>query len=214
MTAITVSDITSSTTSTIGTGSFDILMESVNNQILKQWEQGRLSGADYAAVYLGALQAVLEQSVKFALSTEAAGLQADEVAEATGRSNAKMVADISLTEKQTLLAIAKTATENTNTIDATGGAAKDKSNLMAAQALGFSNNTKQSLLKSMLDGYSTNLAIAGVGNIPESTRDGAIDQLTQNMLDSLEDPSVYPPTRVQIQATAETADTESYTDPE
>jgi len=199
MTAITVSDITSSTTSTIGTGSFDILMESVNNQILKQWEQGRLSGADYAAVYLGALQAVLEQSVKFALSTEAAGLQADEVAEATGRSNAETVANIALMD-------AKRATENTNTVDATAGAAKDTSDLRAAQALGFANNTKQSLLKTMLDGYSTNLAIAGVADVPESTRDSAIDQLTQNILDSLT--TTDAPVRVQIQAVAEVPDTD------
>jgi hypothetical protein len=206
MTAIVITDITSSTPSSIGTGAFDVLMESVNNQILKQWEQGRLSGADYAVVYLGALQAVLEQSVKFALSTESAGLQADEVAESTGRNNAKMVADIALTEKQALLAIAKTTTENTNTVDATGGAAKDTSDLRAAQALGFSNNTKQSLLKTMLDGYSTNLAIAGVADVPESTRDSAIDQLTQNILDSLT--TTDAPVRVQIQAVPEVPDTD------
>jgi hypothetical protein len=225
MTAISVSDITSSTTSTIGTGSFDILMESVNNQILKQWEQGRLSGADYAAVYLGALQAVLEQSVKFALSKESAGLQADEIAASTVRNDADSSAKIALTEEQkaevieatgrsnaeTVASIAlmdaKRATENTNTIDATAGAAKDKSDLMTAQALGFSNNTKQSLLKSMLDGYATNLAVAGVADVPESTRDSAIDQLSQNILDSLT--TTNTPVRVQIQSVAEVADVDT-----
>jgi|TARA_B110000908_G_scaffold138049_1_gene164004 hypothetical protein len=191
MTAITISEVTSNTATTVGTGTFDVLMESVNNQLLKQWEAGRISGADYASVYLGALQSVLKESVQFTLSKQTVEEQVT-----------KLIAETALTN-------AKKATEDTNVTDATGGATKDKSNLMAAQALGFANNTKQSLLKSMLDGYSTNLAIAGVANVPESTRDGAIDQLSQNILDSLT--TTNTPVRVQIQTVAEVADVDTGT---
>ena len=168
------------------TGVFDVIMEAVNKQIEKQWAAGRITGTDYATVYLGALQSVLQEAVKFTLSAESAGLQADEIA-----------AKIDLIRE-------KIITEQTNTVDATGGAAKDKSELMTAQTLGFSNDTKQKLFKQMIDGYSANLAIAGVANVPEATLDGAIDQLAQNILDSLTDTDA--PTRVVIQAVPETPD--------
>lgn len=51
----------------VGTGVFDVLMAAVNKNIEGQYIKGRITGADYAATYLGAIQSVLAQSVEFAL---------------------------------------------------------------------------------------------------------------------------------------------------
>jgi len=50
-----------------GDGVFDKLMQMVNLHIDDQFTKGRLKGADYATVYLGALQTVIAQSVSFTL---------------------------------------------------------------------------------------------------------------------------------------------------
>jgi hypothetical protein len=65
-----------SLTNEFGTGVFDKLMVAVNNNILTQYNDGRITNADYASVYLGSLQAVLAQSVQFALQAELAEEQA------------------------------------------------------------------------------------------------------------------------------------------
>ena len=50
-----------------GTGVFDTLVSAVNKNIELQYIQGRITGQDYANVYLGAMQAVLGQSIEFLL---------------------------------------------------------------------------------------------------------------------------------------------------
>ena len=63
MADITVEGITN----TGGTGVFDKLMESINGQIETQYLNNRITGADYATVYLGSLQTALSQSIQFAM---------------------------------------------------------------------------------------------------------------------------------------------------
>ena len=50
-----------------GTGVFDRLVSAVNSNIEGQYNKGRLKGPDYANVYLGAMQAVLSQSIQYVL---------------------------------------------------------------------------------------------------------------------------------------------------
>lgn len=52
------------------TGVFDKLMASVNEHILLQYENNRITGTDYATVYLGSIQSVLQQSIQFALQEQ------------------------------------------------------------------------------------------------------------------------------------------------
>ena len=83
MADINVDDITNSG----GTGVFDKLMESINGQIETQYLSNRITGSDYATVYLGSLQAALSQSIQFAMQeelTEAqiAGIEADNLLKA------------------------------------------------------------------------------------------------------------------------------------
>jgi len=79
MTDITIEDITNSTKETFGdgTGVFDRLMQTATLHITNEYEEGRITGSDYANVYLGSLQTVLTQAVQFVLSEQKAGKEAD-----------------------------------------------------------------------------------------------------------------------------------------
>ena len=79
--SITISDVTdnvSRDTDNIvtGTGVFDDMMEAVTAHIEAQFLLGRLSGTDYATVYLGALQSTIAESIRFVLQKDIAANQA------------------------------------------------------------------------------------------------------------------------------------------
>jgi len=59
-----------SVTNSGGTGVFDKLMQAVNAQIESQYLNNRITGSDYANVYLGSMQAVLQQSMQFVMSEQ------------------------------------------------------------------------------------------------------------------------------------------------
>ena len=75
MADINVDDITNSG----GTGVFDKLMESINSQIETQYLNNRITGADYANVYLGSVQAALSQSIQFTLQEQLTEAQVEGV---------------------------------------------------------------------------------------------------------------------------------------
>lgn len=60
-----------------GTGVFDVLIAATNKNIEGQFNLGRITGADYAKVYLGSMQAVLAQSVQFLLQRKPTEAQLD-----------------------------------------------------------------------------------------------------------------------------------------
>lgn len=64
-----------------GTGVFDKLMEAINGNIKAQFDSGRLTGAEYSAVYLGAMQSAISESMKFVLNKKSVekALEAQEV---------------------------------------------------------------------------------------------------------------------------------------
>jgi hypothetical protein len=62
-------------TNTSSTGVFDKLMASVNSNIELQYNEGRINSNDYASVYLGSLQAVLQQSIQFVLQEQISEVQ-------------------------------------------------------------------------------------------------------------------------------------------
>lgn len=79
MTVIANTDLTTQIVG--GTGLFDELMDSVSSQLSSQYDKGSITGSDFATVYLGSMQSVLQQSVAFLLSKEKAGLEADLIAQ-------------------------------------------------------------------------------------------------------------------------------------
>lgn len=81
MTDIVVEDITNGSLDVnnewVGTGIFDKLISAVNGNIESQYTKGRITGSDYATVYLGAMQAVLAQSVEYVLKEKVTEAQVD-----------------------------------------------------------------------------------------------------------------------------------------
>lgn len=64
-------DVTSLTDGSVnGDGVFDKLMTSVTTHVERQYSNSRITGADYANVYLGSLTTVLNQSSAFLLQSE------------------------------------------------------------------------------------------------------------------------------------------------
>lgn len=91
--ALTVEELT--TKSVDGTGVFDVLMGAVNAQLTEQHQKGRITGGDFAKVYMGSLTAVLQFGTQFLLSRDRARLE-----------NRQIVESIKLAQTQRVRAIA------------------------------------------------------------------------------------------------------------
>ena len=72
-TDITISDYTTETPG--GTGVFDTFMRSVKAHITAEYKAGRIKGAEYSAVYLGALTGVMDRSLEFVLTKDKVTLE-------------------------------------------------------------------------------------------------------------------------------------------
>jgi hypothetical protein len=157
MTDITISDVTNATATNDGTGAFDVLMSAVELRIEQQFKKQRLSATDFATVYLGAMQSVLQQSIQFALTQEKAGNEADtalnqslkilEEIDTTIGQTAKVYAEIGLLGQ-------KQITELAETTDPTGGLKLSQKLLFDAQIKGFEGKHENELLKIYLDTWA------------------------------------------------------------
>lgn len=67
-TPITIADLTLATLD--GTGVFDVLMRSVKTHVAVEYDSQRIKGAEYAQVYLGALQSTMDRSLQFLLARD------------------------------------------------------------------------------------------------------------------------------------------------
>ena len=80
-TDIVLTDLTNGTLSATnewtGTGVFDKLIEAVNKNIEGQYNLGRINATDYANVYLGGLQSVIQQSMQYLLQEKQVEAQTD-----------------------------------------------------------------------------------------------------------------------------------------
>lgn len=87
-TDIVVTDITNgnldSNNDWVGTGIFDVLMNAVSKNIDSQYLKGRITGSDYANVYLGAMQTVMAQSVEYVMKEKVSEAQVDNMVSDTG----------------------------------------------------------------------------------------------------------------------------------
>ena len=139
----TLSDATTvgTGTGTDGDGNFDNLMKVVTLHLEKQFTDGRITGTDYATVYLGALQSTLAQAVSFTLNMNKANEEADLLAQKTTTEYA-----------QTL--VTGNTTPNANSV--TG----KQITLFTEQAKGFKWNAENKYLKSLLDAYAINVSVS------------------------------------------------------
>jgi hypothetical protein len=147
---LTIADLTAGVTTSsdhvvTGTGIFDDMMETVNAHMAAQFNLGRITGSDYATVYLTAMQATVQQAVAYTLG------QAKTNAE-TSLLFQKEVTEFSQSEQST-----KVAATTTSVI----GRAN---NLSSEQAKGFKWNADQKYLKTLLDAWAVNVSTAGVAS--------------------------------------------------
>ena len=131
-----------------GDGVFDDLMEAVNTQLNNQYELGRITGNDYATVYLGAMQAVIQQAVTFALSVEKANAE-------TALLDQKKVTEYAQTKVDA-------ATGTLANSPASDSVLERQVNLYTEQAKGFKWNADQKYLDTLLRAWGININTAGV----------------------------------------------------
>lgn len=81
MTPISISDVTTNVSVAnnvvSGDGIFDDLMETITVHLKAQYDANRITGAQYADVYLGAIQTAIIQSMQFALGKDKATKEAE-----------------------------------------------------------------------------------------------------------------------------------------
>ena len=145
---ITIADLTASVATdannvVTGTGVFDDLMETVNAHMAAQFNLGRITGSDYATVYLTAIQATVQQAVAYTLG------------------QAKTNSETSLLFQKEVTEFAQTE-QSSKVAPTTGSVAGRSNNLATEQAKGFKWNADQKYLKTILDAWSVNTSTAGV----------------------------------------------------
>jgi hypothetical protein len=136
----TLSDTTQSTLSA-KTGNFDELMKTVTLHLEEQFNAGRITGTDYATVYLGALQSVLAQAVTFTLNMNKSNKETD-----------------LLTQKE-ITEFAQTGKTSSVLPDASSVSGKQIT-LFTEQAKGFKWNAENKYLKALLDAYAINVSVS------------------------------------------------------
>lgn len=72
---LNVSELT--TAEIAGTGVFDVLMQSVKKHIQEEHAKSRITGKEYATVYLEALQSTMAQSIEYLLRAKTLGFELD-----------------------------------------------------------------------------------------------------------------------------------------
>jgi len=126
-----------------GTGVFDDMMETVNAHLAAQFALGRITGSDYATVYLTAMQATVQQAVAYTIGMQKGNAEETLLFQ-------KEVTEFAQTDKAT-----KVAPTTTSVMGAQAA-------LSAEQAKGFKWNADQKYLKTLLDAWSINISTAGV----------------------------------------------------
>jgi hypothetical protein len=102
MTAISITEVTEG--SIQGTGAFDKIMSAMQIRLEEEFSQGRITGDDYANVYLGAMTASMQQAVAFCLGRQ----QSDAQAELTRATTCNTIAESLNIPKQGALLDAQT----------------------------------------------------------------------------------------------------------
>ena len=146
--AITIANLTAGVATdadnvVTGTGVFDDMMETVNAHMAAQFNLGRITGSDYATVYLTAMQATVQQAVAYTIGMQKGNAEESLLFQ-------KEITEFAQTDKATKVAPTSTSIMGR------------QANLSGEQAKGFKWNADQKYLKTILDAWSINTSTAGV----------------------------------------------------
>lgn len=178
-----------------GTGIFDVLTKSFNDNIELQYDKGRIDGNSYAEVYLGGMQSIISQSMEYLLRERQVEADIDLQRQQleTEKEQTKVIASqanvASLTEQDKI----NTATYQALKVQADKDHVKEqiesekrRTSLVERQTRGFDDDAKQKLLKQVLDSWSVAYSVAKDANsIPDSIKTNSIDSITKSALDAL-----------------------------
>lgn len=163
---IGISDLTSNVQTdedniVTGDGAFDKLMETVTAHVDAQHQLGRITGADYATVYLGALQATVQQATAFLLGKE------------------KTNTEVSLLGQKEITEFAQTI-QTTKVAPDSESVMGKQITLYGEQAKGFLNNAKNKHLQTLANMWNINVSTAGVAST-------GVDAINSTGVDNIND---------------------------
>ena len=190
-------DVKNVTTGIIdGTGTFDVLMQTVFLHLQREYASGRITGDMYAKAYIEIMNNTLAQATQYVVAAFQATANDDLVAAQIRKINK----DIELVTEQIELIDYQGVSEQAKYLDVVNGQViagtigKQK-DVYTAQTKGFKDSALQSLAKTMIDTWSVRRSTdEGTLTTPESKLyDGNIGNAIEAMFTNLQVPVASAP---------------------
>lgn len=194
MATLEVSNITTGTIN--GTGTFDVLMQTVFLHLQREYAAGRITGDMYAKAYIEIMNNTLAQATQYVV----AAFQATANDELVAAQIRKIDKDIELVTEQIELIGYQGVSEQAKYRDVVdgeviAGTIGKQKDVYTAQTKGFKDSALQSLAKTMIDTWSVRRSTdEGTTTTPESKLyDGNIGNAIEAMFANLQVPVASPP---------------------
>lgn len=184
-----------------GTGIFDELMTAAHAHLDQEWGKQRITGTQYAEVYLGQLTAVLQQSVAFLVQRDAIylnNLLTQAQIDKASKELALLDKQIELIEAQIIsqeannaLIAQKVKTEKAQIQDIVDGevvvgVTGAQTALYKQQKEGFIRDAEQKALKIISDTWITRVTVDDATPLPAGFNTEAVDAFTRKVADGVE----------------------------
>lgn len=184
-----------------GTGIFDELMTAAHAHLDQEWGKQRITGTQYAEVYLGQMTAVLQQSVAFLVQRDAIYLNNLLTQAQIDKANKELAlldkqielieAQIASQEANNTLIAQKVKTEKAQIQDIVDGEAVvgvtgAQTALYKQQKEGFIRDAEQKALKIIADTWITRKTVDDGTPLPTGFDTGAVDAFTRKAADGVE----------------------------
>lgn len=183
-----------------GTGIFDELMTAAHAHLDQEWGKQRITGTQYAEVYLGQMTAVLQQSVAFLVQRDAIYLNNLLTQAQIDKANKELVlldkqielieAQIASQEANNTLIAQKVKTEKAQIQDTVDGevvvgVTGAQTALYKQQKEGFIRDAEQKALKIISDTWITRKTVDDGTPLPTGFDTGAVDAFTRKVADGV-----------------------------
>ena len=184
-----------------GTGIFDELMTAAHAHLDQEWGKQRITGTQYAEVYLGQMTAVLQQSVAFLVQRDAIYLNNLLTQAQIDKANKELAlldkqielieAQIASQEANNALIAQKVKTEKAQIQDTVDGevvvgVTGAQTALYKQQKEGFIRDAEQKALKIISDTWITRVTVDDATPLPAGFNTGAVDAFTRKVADGIE----------------------------
>ena len=184
-----------------GTGIFDELMTAAHAHLDQEWGKQRITGTQYAEVYLGQMTAVLQQSVAFLVQRDAIYLNNLLTQAQIDKANKELAlldkqielieAQIASQEANNTLIAQKVKTEKAQIQDIVDGEAVvgvtgAQTALYKQQKEGFIRDAEQKALKIISDTWITRKTVDDGTPLPTGFDTSAVDAFTKKVADGVE----------------------------